>query len=221
MGKVHSIWCPPSRFLVVACLGVFSACAFTDRHVNLVPPSTIPQFAPSSPATDSQTGRVVSVAHPEDLRPDPTTVGNIRNGYGMVTAQVRSNNDVTMWVANSLIGGLEQAGYRVERAETVETAQTPVAIDIGVSRVFTEYVPGLFTINGKADVAAQVEVYKQGQRILRRVYTGKYENTNFVATTSASEYQALLNEAMKDFLQKAVPDLTSSLAKAVGEGQQE
>ncbi len=101
----------------------------------------------------------------------------------------------------------------------METAQTPVAIDIGVSRVFTEYIPGFFTVAGKADIAAQVEVYRQGQRILRRVYTGKYENTNLVVTTSASEYQELLNEAMKDFLQKAVPDLTSSLAKAMSDGQ--
>jgi hypothetical protein len=171
--------------------------------------------------TASQNGKVVSVARPQDLRPDPTTVGNIRNGYGMVTAQVRSNSDVAMWVANSLIGGLEQAGYRVERAETVETAQTPIAIDIGVSRVFTEYVPTFFTIDGKADVAAQVEVYKQGQRILRRVYTGKYENANFVVATSAGEYQELLNEAMKDFLQKAIPDLTNSLAKATNDKQPE
>ena len=41
--------------------------------------------------------------------------------------------------------------------------------------------------------AAQVKGDKQGQRILRRVYTGKYENTNFVVTTSASEYQELLD----------------------------
>ncbi|MBI3246537.1 MAG: hypothetical protein HYZ50_08530 [Deltaproteobacteria bacterium] len=139
----------------------------------------------------------------------------------MVTAQVRSNNDVALWVTNSLIDGLEQAGYHVDRAETVETATTPLAIDVGVSRVFTEYVPGFFTIEGKADIAAQVEVYKQGKRVLRRVYTGKYENTNLVVATSASEYQTLLNEAMKDFLQKAIPDLTTSLDKTRDTVQQE
>jgi len=148
-----------SLLLSILCGGLLSACAFTDRHVNLAPPTVMPPMVSSSVPQD---GKVVSVARPEDLRPDPTTVGNIRNGYGMVTAQVRSNNDVAMWVANSLISGLEQAGYRVERAETAETAQTPLSIDIGVSRVFTEYTPSFFTIDGKADVAAQVEVYKQG-----------------------------------------------------------
>ncbi len=111
MWKGRYIWRLPSLFLFVVCLEFFSACVYVDRHVNLAPPSTISQATPS--LTASQTGKVVSVARPKDPRPEPTTVGNIRNGYGMVTAQVRSNNDVTMWVANSLISGLEQAGYRI------------------------------------------------------------------------------------------------------------
>jgi YajG family uncharacterized lipoprotein len=210
--------CALSLLLGIFCGGLVSACAFTDRHVNLAP-AMMPQIVSSSSVP--QDGKVVSVARPQDLRPDPTTVGNIRNGYGIVTAQVRSNNDVAMWVANSLISGIEQAGYRVERAETVETAHTPLAIDIEVSRVFTEYAPNFFTIDGKADVAARVEVYRRGQRILRRLYTGKYENTNFVVATSAGEYQELLDAAMKDFLQRAVPDLTSSLGKATEDGRPE
>ncbi len=219
MQKVHHGQYLTVFLLITACSVLLPACAFTDRHVSLAPPQTIPQLAVA--ASPAQPGKVVSVARPQDLRPDPTTVGNIRNGYGMVTAQVRSNNDVALWVTNSLVTGLEQAGYRVERAETVETTQTPLAIDVGVSRVFTEYVPGFFTISGKADIAAQIEIYKQGQRVLRRVYTGKYENTNLVVATSASEYQALLNEAMKDFLQKAIPDLTAVLDKTIATAQRE
>lgn len=206
--------------LFAACGGFFSACA--DRHINLVPPTVIPHVSYSSP-TGSRTSRVISIARPMDLRPDPTTVGNVRNGYEMVMAQVRSNNDVPMWVANSLTAGLEQAGYRVERVETVESAQTPVAIDIAVSRVFTNYTQGFFTITGKGDVAAQVEVYKQGQRIFRRAYAGKYETFALVAGIgiSADGYQKLLDEAMKDFLQKAVPDLTSTLSRALEDTTQE
>lgn len=191
-----------------------SACAFTDRHVDLSPPvaiqpSTVPPASPEST-------NIVTITRPQDLRPDPTTIGNIRNGYGMVTAQIRSNNDVALWVANSLGAGLEQAGFRVERAETIETAQTPLAMDIGVSRVFAEHTPGFFTLTGKGDVAAQIEVYRRGQRILRRVYAGKYETTDLMAMTSASEYQEFLNKAMEDLLQKAIPDLSHVLSQELG-----
>ncbi len=66
-----------------------------------------------------------------------------------------------MWVTNSIIQGFDRA----ERVETAETASTPVALDIAVSRVFTEHAPGFFRLTAKGDVAAQVEVYKYGTRI--------------------------------------------------------
>jgi hypothetical protein len=100
MRKGRYTWRLPSLLALVVCLEFVSGCAFTDRHVNLAPPPTVSLVTPSSAV--SQNEKVVSVARPQDLRPDPTTVGNIRNGYGMVTAQVRSNSDVAMWVANSL-----------------------------------------------------------------------------------------------------------------------
>lgn len=220
MKPACSVWRVLLPILVVpACSNFLGGCAFTDRHVNLAPPTVMPQIA--VPASTSASHRTVSIARPQDLRPDPTTVGNIRNGYGMVTAQVRSNNDIPLWVTNSVIAGLEQAGFRVERVETVETAHTPVAIDIAVSRVFTEHAPGFFTLTAKGDVAAQIEVYKQGKRILRRTYAGKYEDPEFFVTTSSSEYQTLLDAAMKDFLQKAIPDLTGALSQALDETSHE
>ncbi len=201
-------------------LGNTFGCAFTDRHVTLTPPTTIPQMAvSSSPATDEKT---ISVTRPQDLRPNPTIIGNVSaNSYGMVTAQVQSNTDIPMWVTNSIIQGLEQAGYRVERTETVDTAPTPIALDIAVLRVFTEHFPGLFRFTGKGDLSAQIEVYENGRRILRRMYAGKYEETKMVTTTSANEYQTLLDAAMKNFLQKALPDLVRVLDQALEESSQE
>ena len=219
MRKVWQLrWWVPLLSLILG-LGSIFGCAFVDRRVTLTPPTTIPQI--STPSTPSTGEKTISVARPQDLRPDPTTVGNIRNGYGIVTAQVRSNTDIPMWVTNSIIQGLERAGYRAERVETAETASTPVALDIAVSRVFTEHAPGFFRLTAKGDVAAQVEVYKYGTRILRRTYTGKYENPEFFTTTSANEYQTLLDAAMKNFLQKALPDLVRVLDQALEESSQE
>ena len=211
------------RWLILLSLvlgsGNLLGCAFVDRRVTLTPPTTIPQTFNS--LISSSNKKEISVARPQDLRPDPTTVGNIRNGYGMVTASVRSNTDIPMWVTNSIIQGLERAGFRVERAETVETAPTPVALDIAVSRASTEHAPGFFTMKAKGDVAAQVEVYKEGRRIHRRTYAGKVENPEFFVTTSANEYQTLLDAAMKDFLQKTLPDLVRVLDQELEESSQE
>ena len=207
--------------LLVLILGSGSifGCAFQDRHVTLTPPTTIPHTSSVSPT--SPDGKTISVARPQDLRPNPTIIGNVSaNSYGMTTAQVYSNTDIPTWVANSIIQGLERSGFRVERSETVETAPTPVALDIAVSRVFTEHFPGLFRFTGKGDVAAQVEVYKDGRRILRRMYSGKSEETKMVTTNSANEYQGLLDSAMKDFLNKALPDLVRVLDRALEEPSQ-
>jgi hypothetical protein len=77
----HSQWIVP---VVLIALGGLLGCAFTDRHVNLTPPISASFATAASPASAAQP-RVLSVARPQDLRPDPTTVGNVRNGYGMVT----------------------------------------------------------------------------------------------------------------------------------------
>ena len=219
---MRNTWCVRRwALLLVLILGSGSivGCAFQDRHVTLTPPATTPQI--SSVSTPSPDEKTISVARPQDLRPNPTIIGNVSaNSYGMTTAQVYSNTDIPTWVANSIIQGLERSGFRVERSETVETAPTPVALDIAVSRVFTEHFPGLFRFTGKGDVAAQVEVYKDGRRILRRMYSGKSEETKMVTTNSANEYQGLLDSAMKDFLNKALPDLGRVLDRALEEPSQ-
>ncbi len=38
------------------------------------------------------------------------------------------------------------------------------------------------------------------------MYAGKHEETKMVTTTSANEYQTLLDAAMKNFLQKRISD---------------
>lgn len=201
--------------LVVLVLAGTAGCAFTDRRVNLAPPTSVPVIRPSSPNTTGA-AKAINIARPQDLRPDPTTVGNIKNGYGMVTAQVRSNNDIPLWVTNSIIQGLERSGYTIERVETVDNAHHPVVIDLAVSRVFTEHVPGFFTVTGSGDIVAQIEVYKNSKRVHRRTYTGTYKDTGLVVSTSADAYQQLLDAAMKNFLQKTLPDLVRVLERATG-----
>ena len=49
------------------------------------------------------------------------------------------------------------------------------------------------------------------------MYAGKHEETKMVTTTSANEYQTLLDAAMKDFLQKALPDLARVIDRALEE----
>ena len=213
--------------LLVLGPGNIFGCASADRHVTLTPPTTISQRSISSSSATGE--KTISVARPQDLRPDSTTVGDIRTGDGRVTAQVRSNTDIPMWVTNSLIQGLEQAGYHVERVETTETASTLIAVDIAVLQVSAEHGRELFAVNGRGYINAQIEIFLEGRRIRRRIYTGTYEErkTNIFAhspvivSISADEYQILLDAAMKDFLQKALPDLVNALDRALEESLQE
>lgn len=63
MRKVHYAWRLLLLFAVIICSILFSACAFTDRHVNLAPPQMIPQITSAVPS--SQSGKTVSVARPQ------------------------------------------------------------------------------------------------------------------------------------------------------------
>ena len=199
MSNASSIRRSSLAFGCLLSLGSLLGCGFyADRHVTLTPPAAISSLPVSSSLSVEK--KVISVARPRDLRTDPTSVGV---ASPLSTPAIRSNTDVPMWVANSIILRLEQAGFTVERVETVETAPTSVVLDIAVLRVFASILPGVLQVIPTSHVAAEVEVYQDGRRIFRRTYVGKVETSELFVSTAASTYQALLYRILGRLFKKA------------------
>jgi hypothetical protein len=129
---------PFARLLLALALGIaIPGCAFGNRNVTLkYPPASELQTSPPPkplpvPAVEMPSVAVVV----NDTRQGPRNqVGVVRNGFGMHTADILTQDDAAAWVKEALERELAAQGFRVvavEGAESVLRSQV-VKIECGV-----------------------------------------------------------------------------------------
>src|SRR3954453_17333834 len=85
-------------------------------------PPTAPPSPPGGSPPAKKAGRV-SVGKFTDVRDNKPLVGEVRNGYGIKTAQVLiGDQDAGAWVANALASELERNGMQVTKVATSPAA---------------------------------------------------------------------------------------------------
>jgi hypothetical protein len=100
--------------LLVLAVGM-GGCAFGARRATLhYPPAAEPgagtaRAAPAAAASKAE----IALAPFADGRTDKKQVGSVRNGFGMPTADVVTNDSVPDWVTGAVRTELTKAGYRV------------------------------------------------------------------------------------------------------------
>ena len=126
-------------------------------------------------------------------------IGHVKNGYGMKTATVVADKEVTIWVKQCIENELQKNGAVLENAST-----SNIIVDVLVcyAQAYERY---------GAEVKGKVSVSSAGNEIFKdREYSGKdILGMNWAATSKS--YQEVLELAMKDFLQKLLPDIERSL----------
>jgi Uncharacterized lipoprotein len=172
-------------------------CAFGTRHVMLTYPSDLAATA----ATRTASGTTVAVRAFEDKRNERGRVGEVRNGFGMRTAEVKADNNVVDWVRSAVMAELKKAGYR---PLPDPTARGEIVIDGTILRV---YCTALASYEGEVRFRAVVQ--DQGNKILDDVYTGE-GGVGMNWTASSKSYGRSLNEALTEAARKLVIDLNNA-----------
>ena len=106
----HSSQLAVAAFLVSS---LCSACAFGDRHVRLEYPPPGPEAVAAVPASAPLAARTIHLGVFTDQRAERGRIGEVRNGWGMHTADVVAENDVCAWVREAVRTELERAGFHV------------------------------------------------------------------------------------------------------------
>lgn len=190
--------------LVTAAVLALSGCAFGTRHAEL-----------SYPPHEHADGKVLSVAHADpampgccdvlltvrDMRAKTDRVGNVRNGFGMDTADVVTDADVRAWVENAFRHDLEQAGYVVR--PTGAEAQDAVRLDADITKVHCD---AYLTYDG--NVAMSVTLAQPDTERFERHYEGSGSAGVSWAATSKS-YGESLSLALQDAIAQVMTDLAS------------
>ena len=193
-----------ARLLLVAfslVAATASGCAFGDRHVVLQYPP--PSGGAPPLARAPRPGITIVVHHFTDSRPR-TPIGEVSNGFGMHTADVLAESDVTAWVAQAIAHDLTAAGYTVRWASQ-DAAGEPVQMS---GQVLDAYCKAYFSYD--ADVSFSVQVSIDGKPVLTQLVVGRGgAGVNMAATESG--YGESLAIALRD----AVAHLAANLQAAV------
>jgi hypothetical protein len=148
----------PSRamqmgMIVLACLG--SGCAFVDQKVAL-------NYKQAVADAHSDRGGSVKVEMPvcqefKQSKEGLYIVGNVKNTWGMKTADTVTDKSVPQWIADALCAELKAAGFAPEVVDRLPTTQNP-GVRTRVIKVWVEQDPGFWTVGAIGEVQLRMAV---------------------------------------------------------------
>lgn len=199
-----------SAGLFVLTLVLLSGCALTTAHVDL-------SYSPDSksPLMTIETKRVALQVEDHRLAEEKDKVGNKKNNFGMVTASVQSNQEVTVVLYDSLKNELENNGHKV--VNTKEDAHD-VFVMVLLNKYWSDPKIRFFDIEMIGTVSAQVSIQdpRNEEVVLCKSITGTSRGSWQILLDSA--YESVLNGALAEFVRhfsrdteiiKAIRDLHS------------
>ncbi len=199
------------RICQFALLGIFlfiaantSGCAFGDRHVALQYKTPEGEASPQKIAQS----KTVAVLKFKDLR-QVKEIGEVRNGYGMKTAKVISNEeDLGGWVANAFCLELENRGFTVKKFDDHVPPGYDLSLSGSINECYTAIKIGFWKSDVTTTTRASVILLKDGVPTLNKEYKGMIKP--FMSSVDADMYGDATEASLHDLIGKAMPDIVMS-----------
>jgi len=188
------------RSVLLVLVALLPACAFGDRSIAL-------QYEVER--RYAQTGAdykdPVVVLDFDDARPQPE-YGDVRNGFGIVTAKVIAEGQSGgRWVANALAAELEARGYQVQQATEAPPGTVPVLVSGSLTQAYVRTgVLGLDCL-----VRVRLRVLRHGVTVLTRDYEAENDDLGLLGTAQA--YASALSEGLRRLIEQAMEDIEEAL----------
>ena len=101
--------------LLLSCLVLpLAGCAFGTRYVALSYPPLQKKDVAENVSTNAASPRTAEVVlNVEDVREDTERIGVVRNGYGITTTSILTEDNVAIWAHDAIRTELEALGYKV------------------------------------------------------------------------------------------------------------
>lgn len=174
-------------YMVLLSAVFISGCAFgTRRPVLKYTIGTEPQ---------SSKGITVYVSPFVDDWVDKNVIDHVRNGWGLKTAKVVTETNISNWVTDALKSELKNIGYSIANDST-----TPIKISGEIVEV---YVTSFMLYEGR--VVVEVSLLIDNEKIFTEKYSGNDESLNWAAT--AKSYGITLERSLQTALKRAVYDI--------------
>lgn len=190
------------RTLILCLLLSLCSCAFGNRHVTLNYMDNGKTVTPQP-----QNGKVIVMFPFVDQRANRSMIGEVRNGYGMHTADVIADNSVAEWITNAVKMELEKAGYKVIISDR---NNSPANFEMGGS-ILEVHCTAMMTYEGR--VSFLVQLQKRGRILLQKSYTGN-GNAGVNWAASSSSYDSSIEAALSDAIKNLIPDVNTAINNA-------
>src|SRR5581483_731257 len=199
------------HFIFALALGlVLSACVFSNANVNL---AYKPVEGSKSPLSTVKPLKIALVV--EDQRPiaERESIGNKRNGYGSVTAQVKSNSDVLTVFSDALKTELGNNGHSVVADKE---PLYDVMLRVQLKRYWTDSVIHFWDVELVGTINSDFVLGKRDgdKPILSQPGQGTFRESRQFVTDSA--YENVLNGALSEFVRNFSrdPNIIKALQQA-------
>jgi hypothetical protein len=180
-----------------------SGCAFGTRHAKLTyPPGALSEKAATNACPAGSKGRIVLQRFSDD-RANKRLVGHVRNGWGMKTAEVVSDDgDLSDLITGAVRSELQKAGYEV-LSDAAAGGLPQLA-----GGLTAMYCDAYLTYEGKATLV--VRVNRDGNEVFKRTYEGQ-GSAGLNWTMSSASYGKSLSVALQEAILALVADLPTAL----------
>lgn len=180
------------KIVVLAAVLLVQACALTDSTLNVEHDTAVNITGPISEA-----GSIAFLAPQlEDTRLDKARIGWKKNGYGMNTADITSEQDVDVIVENAIIDAIKDNGHTVVEDGLVK-------ITGSVNRFWFDTDINFWTVEFIGDVQCTLDFVdsKTNTSIYSSAYSGTYKEK------TAAGYVKTWTEVMSKAIDKLLEDI--------------
>jgi len=190
--------------ILIACLG--SGCAFVDQKVPLA------YQAPKASVQSSQGGNV-SVEMPVcpefgKNKKGLCIIGNVKNTYGMKTADTVTADSVPKWIADAFSTELQAAGFTPEIVDQLPSTAAR-GVSTRVIKVWVEQDPGFWTVGAIGEVQMRITLYRAG-RVVKTFDVESKGQGNRSMVGDAATKQESLRIALATCMKETIPIMVES-----------
>lgn len=182
-----------------------SGCAFVDQRISL-------RYSSQTRSVSAGVGdRLLLVAVPEgsdrlNRKGNSYIIGNVKNTYGMKTADTITDDNVGDWIIAAFSQELQTSGITVRRVERL-----PEVFDSGINvvilRVWVDQDPGFWTVGAVSEISIILEIYSKGDLLKKVAIDGKGDRRGMLSTSGDREES--LEKALRAVMAQAVPEILS------------
>jgi len=185
--------------LVLLCLA--SGCALVDQKVPLT-------YNQAMAGVHSESGGDVYVETPvcsklETNKKGLCIVGNVKNSYGMKTADTVTSDSVPQWIGDALCKELAAAGFTPKMVDKLPP-EADRAVCTRVIKVWVDQDPGFFTVGAIGEVQLRMALYQGGKSVKEFDVESKGQGDRSIVG-DANTKEGSLKVALEACMKEAIP----------------